>query len=71
MSVVKKKGRLEEGVRQLAESMLLDGESLHQVWRRTRVSKPKAAEMRDELIQEGRLTPPGMLISGNRKRFGK
>lgn len=67
----KKKGRLDEYRRQRAENMLLDEESLHQVWRCTRVSKPKLTEMRDELILEGRLKRTGRLISGNGKRFGK
>ncbi len=71
MSTVAKKGRLPEFIRQRAEDLLLAQESVHQVWRRTQISKPKITEMRDELIAEGRLTPPGMLISGNGKRFGK
>lgn len=71
MDEVKKKGRLPEFIRQRAESLLLEGDSVHQVWRRTNVSKPKLGQMRDDLVSEGRLIIPGRLNNGNGKRFGK
>ncbi len=71
MSEVKKKGRLPEFIRKRAEDLLLEGDSVHQVWRRTHVSKPKLSDMRDELIAEGRLARPVSLNYGNGKRFGK
>jgi len=71
MSETKKKGRLPEFIRKRAEDLLLEGDSVHQVWRRTNVSKPKLGEMRDELVSEGKLIIPGRIIRGNGKRFGK
>ena len=71
MSETKKKGRLDPFIRKRAEDLLLSGDSVHQVWRRTNVSKPKLGQMREELVSEGRLVIPGRITSVNGKRYGK
>lgn len=48
----KRKNRIPDYLRNQAEDMLNDGESVHQVWRRTALSKPYIMNLRDKLKEE-------------------
>lgn len=69
-AVTVKKRRMPDLTHYQAEDMLLNEESVHQVWRRLQISKPYIQNLRDKLIREGRLSPPKTLEYRGSRKFG-
>lgn len=65
-----KKRRMSDVRHFKAERLLKEGESVHQVWRQTRISKPYIQDLRDDMRADGRLPPPKTLNHTFAKNFG-
>ena len=52
----RRKRRVPQELRSRATEMLMNEESVHQVWRVTNLSKPYIQDLRDELKAEGRIS---------------